>query len=75
MTTYTTSTEILATVKVLKAQARKIAKAKLHHAHPAGAHMQIALRRISDAQLFAERNTEHAEKCCWEARFHLNSIV
>ena len=74
MTTYTSPAEILATVKGLRARARKVAKARLHGPVPAGAHMQIALRRIGDAVLFAERNTEHAEKCCWEAKFHLDQI-
>lgn len=62
-----TPADILATVRELRRRARAV---------PAGlrqsAHYQIAKRRISDASIFAERNTDHAEKCCWEARFHLN---
>ena len=64
---------LAATIKGLKARARTIAKK-----HPyggegrPGAHMEIALRRISDAVLFAKRNPEHAIACCWEARHHLN---
>jgi hypothetical protein len=61
-----TPEEIIATVKGLRARARKVP------ADRRGAHFQIAKRRISDATMFAESNTEHAEKCCWEARFHLN---
>ena len=55
------------------AKARKLARATTLAGE--GAHIQIAARRIADAKLFAERNPEHAEKCCWEARFHLNHIV
>lgn len=58
---------ILATVTELQRRARKVPADKRTNAH-----FQIAKRRIADAKLFAERNAEHAEKCCWEARFHLN---
>ena len=60
------ATTIAATVKGLRARARKVPK------NLRGSHHQIALRRISDAALFAERNLDHAVKCCWEARFHLS---
>lgn len=56
---------VLATVKTLRARARKIPALRRT------AHHQIAMRRIRDAELFAERNTLHAVSCCWEARFHL----
>lgn len=66
MNTAHTPDEVLATVKTLRARARKVAPANR------GAHHQIAMRCIRDAALFATRNTEHAISRCWEARFHLN---
>lgn len=72
----TTAATILATVSGLQARLRKARKlVKATPLRGEGAHVQIAARRIADAKLFAERNTEHAEKCCWEARNHLNHIV
>ncbi len=65
-TSHVTATDVLATVKTLRARARKVEPA--HR----GAHWQIAKRRIADASLFACSNTEHAALCCWEARHHLN---
>lgn len=67
---------IPATIKGLKARLRKARKlVKDTPLLGEGAHVQIAARRVADAVLFAERNPEHALKCCWEARFHLNHIV
>ena len=67
MSTSTTPAEILATVKGLRARMRKLSPLQKLTCHG-----QIARRRITDAVLFAERNTEHAEKCCWEARHHID---
>jgi len=67
---------IAATVKGLQARLRKARKlAKSTTLRGEGAHIQIAARRIADAKLFAERNLDHAVRCCWEARFHLNHVV
>jgi hypothetical protein len=68
MQNYTSHTpdEVLATVRQLRAQARRVPLLGR------GAHFQIAKRRIADAVLFAESNTAHAVQCCWEARHHLN---
>jgi hypothetical protein len=66
----TTPDTILATVKGLRARVRA-----LNSVQRQSAHCQIAKRRIADAVLFAERNTEYAEKCCYEARFHLNHLT
>lgn len=73
-TTGYTSEDILATVKTLRARARKEAQTQkaIALAPARAAHLQIARRRIADAALFAYKNIEHAEKCCWEARTHLN---
>ena len=63
-----TPAEVLATIKTLRARARKVPNLQRH------GHFQIAKRRIADASMFAESNTPHAVKCCWEARHHLNLI-
>lgn len=62
-----TPEEVKATVAELRRRARKVPQAQRNSAH-----FQIAKRCIADAVTFAERNTEHAVKRCWEARFHLN---
>lgn len=67
-TPHHTPADVLATVKTLRARARKVPVAQRN------AHHQIAKRRISDAAMFAESNTPYAIKCCWEARFHLNAL-
>lgn len=74
--TYETAAEVLATLPGLRARLRKARKlVKATALAGEGAHVQIAARRISDAALFAERNTAHAVRCCWEARHHLNHVV
>lgn len=67
---------VLATLPGLRsrlAKARKLARVVTLQGE--GAHIQIAARRIADAKRFAECNPQHAERCCWEARFHLNHVV
>lgn len=64
------TTEILATLKGLKVRVRNVRKTDPRALTTA--HYQIAARCLSDVALFASRNPEHAEKRCWEARFHLN---
>lgn len=74
--THHTAADVLATLPGLRsrlAKARKLVKATALQGELA--HVQIAARRISDAKLFAERNTAHAVQCCWEARFHLNHVA
>lgn len=76
MTTTHTPAEVLATVQGLRSRLRKARKlVRATTLAGEGAHVQIAARRITDAALFAERNTAHAVQCCWEARFHLNHVV
>jgi len=61
-----TAAEVLAVVKVLEARARKVPKPARNAYH------QLAKRRIADARLFADKNTEHAIVCCREARHLLD---
>lgn len=62
----TTTTDVLATVKELRARARKTPQAARN------GHYQMATRRMNDAALFASKNIDYAIQCCWEARHHLN---
>lgn len=64
-----TAAEVLATVKVLEARARKVPKPARNAYH------QIAKRRIADARLFADKNLDHAIACIREARHCLELIV
>lgn len=61
--------EILATVKGLASRARRTPTEQRN------AHHQIAKRRISDAKTFASKNADHATKCLWEAKFHLDACM
>lgn len=69
----TAAADVTATVKGLRARLRKARKLVAMRGDNA-CHVQIAARRIADAALFAERNTQHAVQCCWDARFHLNHV-
>jgi hypothetical protein len=60
--------EVLEAIKTLEARARKVPKQQRT------AHYQIAVRRIRDARLFADKNTVHAVALCRAARHLLNLV-
>lgn len=65
----TNTDDVLATVKQLRARARKIPQAARN------GHFQMAKRCIADAALFADKNIDHAINRAWEARNHLNHCM
>jgi hypothetical protein len=59
---------IISDIRALEARARAVPKQQRT------ANYQIALRRIRDARMFADKNTVHAVALCRAARHLLNLV-
>lgn len=64
----------MTTPQTLSSQARSL-RAAISRCNKAGAHRQIALRRIGEVLLLADKNFPYAQNMMAEARYHAQYVL